>query len=184
MSISTKRGDEGSTDLMFGRRVSKSDPRVETYGTLDEVNALLGLARVDARHPEVPDILASLQDRLIPIMGELATLPEDWTRYRDRGAGVADEAAMKELDDRVERLETVHGISYRHWAIPGAAGCRSAAVLDLARTVTRRAERAVVRLAESGALPNPVLLRWVNRLSDLLWLLARLEERTSPDAPA
>jgi len=180
MSICTKRGDEGSTDLMFGRRISKADLRVETYGALDEVNALLGLARVDARHPEVRETVALLQDRLVPIMGELATLPEDWPRYRDRGAGVADEVAMREMDGWVSRLEDVHGISYRHWAVPGAAGSRPGAVLDLSRTVARRAERAVVRLDESGGLPNPVLLRWVNRLSDVLWLLARLEERSGP----
>lgn len=176
MSISTRRGDEGQTDLMFGRRVSKCDPRVDTYGLLDEVNAILGLARVDATEPFVGSSIAKIQKDLVLVMGELATHEDDWATYRDKGGGLVGESMLAELDELVRVLETDRGISFARWAVPGAAGSRSGAALDMARTVVRHAERAIVALAESGRLPNPMLLRWVNRLSDLFWLLARLEE--------
>lgn len=177
MSISTRRGDDGQTDLMFGRRISKCDPRVSTYGRLDEVNALLGLARVDASHPLVLERIASIQRDLVLVMGELATHEDDWAGYRDRGRNTVDEAMLADLDTLVHCLEQEYGISFKRWAVPGAAGNRSGATLDVARTVVRHAERAIVALDEAGKLLNPMLLRWVNRLSDVLWLLSRLEEQ-------
>ncbi len=183
MSISTKRGDEGQTDLMFGRRVSKSDLRVSTYGILDEVNAILGLARVDAVETLVLSSIAKIQKDLVLVMGELATHEEDWETYRDKGGGLVGDAMLGELDELVRVLEKERGISFQRWAVPGAAGSRAGAALDMARTVVRHAERAIVALDEAGKLPNPLLLRWVNRLSDMFWLLARLEEEHS-GAPA
>jgi cob(I)alamin adenosyltransferase len=182
MSISTRRGDEGQTDLMFGRRISKSDLRVSTYGILDEVNSLLGLARVDATHPFVLERIAATQRDLVLVMGELATHEEDWASYRDRGRNTVDDAMLADLDGLVHTLEHEYGISFQRWAVPGAAGSRAGAALDVARTVVRHAERAIVALDEVGKLPNPLLLRWVNRLSDIFWLLARLEEQAGPAA--
>lgn len=179
MSISTRKGDEGQTDLMFGRRVSKADPRVNTYGILDEVNAILGLARVDAGEPLVRSSIAKIQTDLVLVMGELATHEDDWATYRGKGGGVVGESMLGELDELVRVLEEERGISFARWAVPGAAGNRAGAVLDMARTVVRHGERAIVALSEAGKLPNPLLLRWVNRLSDLFWLLARLEEGDS-----
>jgi len=179
MSISTRRGDDGQTDLMFGRRVSKCDPRVETYGPLDEVNALLGLARVDATDSLVLEWIAKIQTDLVLVMGELATHEDDWTKYREKGGKIVDDPMLEELDGLVRLLESDYGVNFQRWAVPGAAGSRSGAALDVARTVVRHAERAIVALDEAGKIPNTLVLRWVNRLSDVLWLLARLEEKQS-----
>ena len=162
---------------MFGRRVPKTDLRIVANGYLDETNALLGLARVDAVHPLVTGWIASFQNRLVFVMGELATHEDDWSRYHERGGTTVDEAMLRELDTLVHCLENEHHVNFQRWAVPGAAGSRAGATLDLARTVVRHAERAIVTLDETGKIPNPLLLRWINRLSDILWLLARLEEK-------
>ncbi len=177
MSISTGRGDEGETDLFFGRRVPKTHARIEACGSLDELNAALGLARVSSEQAFTNEILASLQDDLVIVMGEIATLSADLPRYREKGFSVVESAMVERLSGFVEALETGKGIAMSDWALPGAGGHAGGAALDFARTLCRRAERRIAGLVEDGEVSNPALVSFVNRLSDVLWLLARFEER-------
>ncbi|HEV7401534.1 MAG TPA: cob(I)yrinic acid a,c-diamide adenosyltransferase [Chthoniobacteraceae bacterium] len=174
MSIATRTGDDGTTALLFGRRVPKTDRRIATNGALDELNAALGLARAHAHEELVQAPLLAAQKELVNAMGEIAVLPEDRPRYREKGFTPLAEKSVEELDRLIAELEERHVISFRHWATPGATV--ESAFLDVARTVCRRAEREVLALAETGAELNPVLLRFLNRLSDACWLLARYVE--------
>jgi len=174
MSIVTKTGDDGSTGLMYNRRVSKSHPRVEACGAVDELNAALGLARASARHPFVSDRLLEMQKALITLMGELATQPEDLPRYIRDGFSAVSPEMTAQLDRVVQEIEA-QTASCQGWATPGAN--LSSAALDLARTACRRAERRVCALQELNQLPNREILVYLNRLSDALWLLARWAER-------
>lgn len=180
MSISTKRGDDGQTDLMFGRRVSKAHPRIAANGAIDEMNAALGLARASAKHESVLERIAGIQADLINVMGELATDGADLAKYREKGFQITGEDLVDRLTGWVDELENVHDVNFKRWSTPGAAGNPAAAGLDLARTICRRAEREVVGLVEAGEVENPAIVRFLNRLSDVLWLLARLEEREFP----
>jgi len=176
MSIATKTGDGGTTGLIYGRRVPKNHPRVETYGTVDELNAALGLARATARDDFVRDGLLTVQTDLVVWMGELAVMPEDLSRYvRDGYSVVAPEMTAK-LEALVREIEA-QNISFKGWATPGAT--MSSAALDVARTICRRAERQVCALRETNGLPNAETLVYLNRLSDLLWLMARWVESRS-----
>jgi len=172
-SIATRTGDNGTTGLMYGRRVSKSHPRVAAYGTADELNSALGFARATAEDAWVRDLLVKTQHELVGLMGELAVEEADRERYLKSKLARLEEPHLTRLDEAVANIEA-RQITFEGWATPGAT--LHAAALDVARTVCRRAERAIVALAEAGASLNPVLLRYLNRLSDLLWLLARLEE--------
>jgi cob(I)alamin adenosyltransferase len=170
MSIATRTGDDGTTALMFGRRVRKDDPRVEAYGTVDELNAALGLARAQAARLDAAEALLNIQKQLVALMGELAVAPEDLARYRSSGKyPLLDDAALAHLDDLVKQIEG-EKISCDGWATPGAN--LPAAALDVARTICRRAERRVVGLDGDNAL----VIRYLNRLSDVLWLMARQAE--------
>ena len=179
MSISTKRGDGGETDLMFGKRVSKTHPRVVANGAIDELNAALGLARVWAAQSLTKEWLPEIQSDLITIMGEVATLPEDLEQFVDKGFKRVTETYVDKLSAWVRELEEEKGIDFKRWAVPGAAGNAAGAGLDLARTICRKAERMVAMLNESGEMKTPCVLQYLNRLSDLCWLLARYEERES-----
>jgi cob(I)alamin adenosyltransferase len=173
MSIVTKTGDQGITSLMYGRRVSKSHPRVEAYGTLDELNAVLGLARSQARRMGVRETVLLVQKDLVVLMGEMATAAEDLPRYVKDGFALLKSEQTMRLETEVRAIEA-QGRSPQDWATPG--GSVAGAALDLARTVCRRAERCVCALQEAGELQNAEVLVYLNRLSDLLWLLARQEE--------
>lgn len=170
LSIVTKTGDQGSTSLLFGRRVPKFDPRIEACGTIDELNAALGLARASAKHPEVRRKLAGIQTQLVPLMGELAIDPQDFSRYLREGFQPFDPAFVAELEELIKTIESA-GVSFRGWATPGET--LPGAALEVARTVCRRAERRVCELAESSQLRDPGVIIYLNRLSDLLWLMAR-----------
>jgi cob(I)alamin adenosyltransferase len=170
MSIVTKTGDQGSTALMYNRRVSKFHPRVEAYGAVDELNAAIGLARASAQQPFVRDHLVSIQKDLVALMGELATAVEDLPRYVKDGFSRVTPDMTAKLDSVVKVIEA-QKISFHGWATPG--GTLPSAAIDVARTVCRRAERRVCALQESGQLDNPEIIIYLNRLSDLLWLLAR-----------
>lgn len=174
MSIITGRGDSGTTDLLFGKRSAKTSLRIEALGSVDELNAALGMARASAAQPEWIALIDTLQDRLIGLMGVLATLPEDEARYREKpfaGMGAAD---VEWVDETARQLEG-RGIRFTGWARPGAEGSLARASVDYARAVARRAERRVLALHESGEpVPEPVRL-FFNRLADLLWILARVE---------
>lgn len=173
MSIATRTGDAGSTGLMYNRRVSKCHPRVEAYGSVDELNTALGLARASAEHPFIKDALLARQKDLVVLMGELATSPEDFDRYLKDGFKLVTEDLVQPLDSLVDEIEG-QNISFKGWATPGS--CLSSATLDHARTACRRAERRVATLQESGGLDNPHIIIFLNRFSDVLWLLARWVE--------
>ena len=176
MSIVTKTGDAGTTALMFGRRVSKCDPRVEAYGTVDELNAALGLARALGRDRGwLQEIIAPIQKDLVVLMGELATHPDDLERYAKAGVHRVTALFAGRMDEWVRGFEAA-GINYRGWATPGET--QASAALDVARTVCRRAERQVCALHEQQQLGNPDILIFLNRFSDLLWLMARKAEST------
>lgn len=173
MSIVTKTGDQGETSLMYGRRVPKDDPRVETYGAVDELTAALGVARASCDHKFVSEQILSVQKDLINVMGELSTLPEDRQRYAKDGFHVVDAKMVDRLTDVIVDLEKDKSLYPKDWVVPGANPVSAA--LDLARTICRRTERQVATLKD----PNPEILRYLNRLSDFCWILARAVEAGS-----
>lgn len=168
MSIATKRGYGGQTGLAGGVRVSKSSLRVETYGTVDELNSVLGFARSICEDSEIAALTKSIQKELFQVGSALATHPQS----RKKEPPVT-ETMVDALTDHVHRIEAIEGV-LSDWSVPGEHS--AAAAYDMARTVCRRAERNVVRLTESGEAVNPVVIAYLNRLSDLLWLFGRLLE--------
>lgn len=172
MSIATRTGDQGQTSLMYGRRVDKFDLRVETYGTVDELNAALGVARAHAGASMVSPELLLIQKQLVALMGELAVAAEDAARYAKDNYPKLTEEMLVHLDGLVAKIEA-EKISLDGWATPGANV--ASASLDVARTVCRRAERLVAKLAAANEI-DPLVIRYLNRLSDLLWLFARYSE--------
>jgi len=175
-SIVTRTGDAGHTGLMYNRRVSKANPRVEAYGSVDELNAALGMARALSRATFLSNHLLSIQKDLVVLMGELATGVEDLERYVKGGFHLVTPDHVVKLDRIVAEFE-VQSITFDGWATPGATP--AAAALDVARTTCRRAERRVVTLHELGQLQNAEIIIFLNRLSDLLWLMARWVETHS-----
>ena len=173
VSIVTKTGDSGTTALMFNRRVSKTHPRVEAGGSVDELNSALGLARASAEHAFIRDHLVSIQKDLVILMGELATLVEDLPRFVEAGFSLLTPELTAKLDEIVKQIEA-QNLSPKDWAMPGSTV--SSAALDFARTTCRHAERRVCALQESNQLQNPEIVVYLNRLSDTLWLLARWAE--------
>lgn len=174
MSIITGRGDSGETDLMFSKRIAKTSLRVEALGAVDELNAALGLARAADGDPDWIAVIDGVQQRLVGLMGQLATLPEDEAKYFEK------KYASLGQDDLDWVVTTAHayearGVRYTSWARPGAEGSLARAGLDFARSVARRAERSVLALHESGEPVPEVVRLFFNRLSDLLWILARAE---------
>jgi cob(I)alamin adenosyltransferase len=165
MSISTMRGDGGETGLAGGVRVSKASVRVETYGTIDELNSSLGFARSICEDAEIVAFAKLVQQDLFKIGSSLATPTES-----PKPQIVVDPSLVDRLTAEVHRIEAIDGI-LADWSIPGEH--RAAAAFDVARTICRRAERALVRLREAGAVVQPTMLAYVNRLSDLLWLFGR-----------
>jgi cob(I)alamin adenosyltransferase len=177
MSISTRRGDDGGTELMFGRRVAKNHPRIIAGGAVDELNAALGLARAadsenSGSENSVGEFIAAVQEDLVVLMGDIATLPEDLPRYKAAGFEVFCVERAHKLDARVASIEEQE-ITFKGWVFPGASSDMFAAHLDHARTVCRRAERELLMLQDAV---NGAILIYLNRLSDVLWLLARERE--------
>jgi cob(I)alamin adenosyltransferase len=179
-SIATKTGDDGTTALLFGRRVSKTDPRIAANGACDELNAALGLARVSCADPRVTGSILSIQRELVNLMGEIAVAAEDRERYRGQGFPFITAEMSENLTAQIENLEKHEKISYQGWATPGATA--SSAALDMARTVCRRAERAVCECRERGFFVTDEIIRYLNRLSDLCWLWARWVETKATDS--
>ncbi len=174
MSIVTKRGDDGRSDLLFGKRTSKTDPRLEAVGTVDELNAALGVARAATSETATESLLDRLQASLVGLMGELAVLPEDAKRYRESEYPSIAPEDVESLEREAGAIEA-EGLSFDGWARPGANGNLAGAHLDLARAVCRRAERRVLSLG--NGVSNAAIAHFLNRASDLLWLLARKSER-------
>ena len=175
MSIVTKTGDQGETSLMYGRRVPKDDPRVDAYGCVDELTAALGLARGACDDKFVADQILAVQKELINVMGELATLPEDRQRYIKDGFQVTDAKMVDRVTAVIVDLEKDKSLYPQDWVVPGATTVSAA--LDFARTTCRRAERRVAMLVVDEKDFNPEILRYLNRLSDLCWLLARYVDK-------
>ena len=171
MSIVTKTGDSGQTSLMYGRRVAKTDARVDAYGCVDELNAALGLARALSSIPFIAEQVLAVQKELITVMGELATALQDLERYVQDGFHLTTSAMVDRVGVVIAEMEKDASLYPKDWVIPGASP--GAAALDLARTTCRRAERKAAALAGL----NPQILPYLNRLSDFCWLLARYAER-------
>lgn len=178
MKIYTKTGDQGETSLFAGGRVSKNHPRVAAYGDVDELNAALGVARAETGGVGIDALLGEIQHDLFSLGAELAT-PDPAKRG---GSGIREsrvDALERAIDEFESRLTPL-----REFILP--AGCRLAAMLHLARTICRRAERSLVTLARSeGESLDLRTLRYLNRLSDLLFVLARIANRDAgvDDAP-
>jgi len=164
MSIITKTGDEGTTGLWSGERICKDSPRVEAYGTIDELSSALGMARHLCMQDNVLCAIEYIQRLLFRVAGELASMSMPF----DNPINEDDE---KTIEDKTNELEM--RIPIRSFVMPGMTG--GSAALDLARTIARRAERRVVALSRIEHV-SPVLLRILNRLSDYIYMLAREEE--------
>ncbi len=164
-SISTTRGDGGETSLAGGIRVSKSSRRVEAYGTVDELNSTLGFARSICDDDEIAERTLAVQRELFQLGSALATPPES-----PKPQVPVTSEMVERLTSDVHRIESTKGV-LSDWSVPG--GLSVAAAYDVARTICRRAERATVRLVESGEGVPPNALSYLNRLSDLLWLFGR-----------
>ena len=168
-SISTRRGDAGQTSLAGGVRVSKASLQVETYGAVDELNSVMGFARSICADEEIKKLLKDIQRELFQVGSALAT-----PRESRKGQPPVTAEIVERLTKEVHRIEAIKGI-LTDWSISGEHP--TSAALDVARTVCRRAERCTVRLGESGTEINPHVLAYLNRLSDLLWILGRLIDK-------
>ncbi|HYM49313.1 MAG TPA: cob(I)yrinic acid a,c-diamide adenosyltransferase [Candidatus Limnocylindrales bacterium] len=171
-SIVTKGGDRGSTSLLYGGRIRKTDPRTEAYGDVDEAISALGLARAQVRDPDRAKLLLRVQQELFTVGAELATDAAERATLAKHFL-VVTPAYTERLEEETHALERAHPLPDA-FVVPG--GTVSAAALDVARTVVRRAERRIVGLQDAALLGNPEVLRYMNRLSDLVFMLARAEE--------
>jgi len=176
MSIVTKTGDKGETSLMYGRRLSKADPRVDAYGRIDELTATLGLARSISTDTFLSDEIFAAQKDLIIVMGELATAPGDRERYIKDGFRLTTAEMVDRLTAVIFDLEKDKSLYPKDWIIPGRTAVSAA--LDFARAICRRAERHIAAFSIGERDFNPEILRYLNRLSDLCWILARYAEKT------
>ncbi|HEV8656958.1 MAG TPA: cob(I)yrinic acid a,c-diamide adenosyltransferase [Candidatus Limnocylindria bacterium] len=170
--VTTRTGDAGETSLFGKGRVRKTDPRIAALGDLDEAQSAIGVARAMAPKSTLGRQLLELQQGLYVAMSEVATPRDDLTRLTTR----LDAAAIAKLDSALDWVRARTPIEGR-FVIPG--GNPISASLDYARTVTRRAERSVVACVDAGTISGETLLPWLNRLSDLLFVLARAAEGTS-----
>ena len=173
-SIATRTGDDGTTSLLYGQRVAKDHPQIEAVGAFDELNAALGFAKATLPDVAQKAALELIQKDLVALMGELACAEADAARYAESKFQKIGETELARVDAAVAALEA-RNIKFDGWATPGANV--PAAALDLARTAARRAERHLVALPAQGRSVRPVLGQFVNRVSDLLWLMARAAEQ-------
>lgn len=174
MKIYTRKGDAGDTGLLFGgARVGKASPRIEAAGTVDEAVAALGLARAWLRADDpLSVLLIRLQKELFVVGAEVATHRARRARLTP-GTSLVTEAMVAALEREIDALTTAHPMPLE-FVVPGES--QPGAALDLARSVTRRAERRVVALAEGGDLPDSQVVRYLNRLADLLFVMARVAD--------
>lgn len=168
-SITTRYGDGGDTRLFSGEHVGKDTARIEALGTVDETVCALGLARVFSVKPDVLDVLKRLQQDLFLVGSELATMPSRLNALPERLDGDRADRMDRLCADWESRVPCP-----KDFVIPGATS--GGAHIDMARALARRLERMTARLAHEHEIDNPHLLRWLNRLSDLLWILARAED--------
>lgn len=168
--IYTRQGDDGTTGLLYGGRVSKADPVTEACGTVDEAVAILGLARAHTGDPEAERELLGLQRELFVVGADLASNPDERGKL-EPGVSLVTEEMTGRVEARIDELVAAHPLP-NAFVVPGANP--ASASLDVARSVIRRAERRVVEILDSGAEVNDAALRYLNRLSDLLFVLARV----------
>lgn len=188
--VATARGDDGTTGLLFGGdSISKDDPRTEAYGTIDEAVAALGLARANLGSKRrggtvgpalggLADLILRIQRELFVVGAELATNPDAWNRLEDGRTRVS-AAMVAEIE--VLLVDTEASIAMpTEFVVPGETV--TSAALELARTILRRAERRAVALRRDGMVPGENLVPYLNRLADLLWVLARAAEQAESRA--
>lgn len=171
--VYTKRGDDGTTGLLYGGRVDKDDLRTTAYGTVDETVSALGLARAQlAADDEWHQAVLVVQRELFVVGAQLATHVEHWPKLAE-GVSLTTPAMVDELEARIDALTDRYPLP-QEFVVPG--GTPAGAAIDVARTTCRRAERYVVAMQRHDLLPEPSPLRYLNRLSDYLFVLARAVE--------
>jgi cob(I)alamin adenosyltransferase len=179
--IYTRAGDDGTTGRLYGGRISKADPAAEAYGTVDEAVAVLGLARAQMADPDLGAAILRLQRELFVVGADLATNPEERAKLKP-GVSLVTADMVDAIESRIDLTVEAHPLP-RAFIVPGANA--ASAALDVARSTVRRAERRSVEMREAGGMVSDEVLRYLNRLSDLLFVLARQvageDEATSRD---
>ncbi|MEN9662318.1 MAG: hypothetical protein RL324_1267 [Verrucomicrobiota bacterium] len=173
-SITTRTGDDGTTSLLYGQRVAKYHPQIEAVGACDELNVALGAARLHGLPAATDLLLRQAQENLISLMGEVACSETDAARFAESKFSRVEAADVTRLDDAIAAIESRLPVA-GGWATPG--GSPAAVALDQARVAARRAERRIAALSALGRRLRAPTVEFSNRLSDLLWLLARDAER-------
>ena len=176
MKVYTRTGDAGETRLLFGGRVPKTDPRCEAYGATDSAVSAMGLARALCQNPRVKEVLLQVQREMFTAGAELATDPAEYHNLRTKFSVVNAEMVTR-LEKTIDEIDGLIDLP-REFIVPG--GSPGSGALDLARSLLRTGERRTVALHEERKLPNAQVLRYLNRLSDLLFMLARLEDNDQP----
>lgn len=179
MRIYTRTGDDGTTGLLYGGRISKADLAAEAYGAVDETVAALGVARAAADDPERAALILRLQRELFVVGADLATNPEARGKLT-AGVSLVTAEMVEGLESVIDGLVEKHPLP-EEFVVPGASP--PSAALDAARGIARRAERRAVALREAGREVNPEAVRYLNRLSDLLFVLARASA-PGPEEPS
>jgi len=174
--VYTKFGDSGETSLLYGGRISKNSPNTEAYGITDEAVSVMGMARAMTSDQRVNDLLRDLQRELFTIAAELATDPGKYELFQQHFKPVTAEMVTS-LEAAIDSLEEEFEMP-KVFILPG--GSQASAAIDLARCVIRTAERRVVAMAEQDLLTNNLIMTYLNRLGDLLFVLARYEDREIP----
>jgi cob(I)alamin adenosyltransferase len=179
VKIYTRKGDDGTTSLWYGGRVAKTDPRTEAYGSIDEANSALGLARslCGSDEAELAADVLRLQQELFVAGAELATTPDAADRLEEGVSQITEEMAG-ELETLIDRYMDQVDLPPQ-FVIPG--GTQLSAAFDVARSAIRRAERRVVALQEAGELDSPAVLHFLNRASDLAFAMARFADESEPE---
>ncbi len=173
MKIYTKGGDKGETGLFGGDRVPKNSARIEAYGTIDELNSFIGLVITEVKSGEIKDLLTIIQNQLFTVGSDLATPINDKTSKYDIPR--VEESFFKNAEDQIDKFDAQLK-PLEHFILPG--GTKSAAILNICRTVCRRAERRVVALKAAEKINENIII-FLNRLSDLFFVLSRFENMIS-----
>jgi cob(I)alamin adenosyltransferase len=174
--VYTKFGDKGETSLLYGGRVSKNNPHTEAYGITDEAVSAMGMARAMSSDQRVKDLLRQLQSELFTVAAELATGPDKYELFKQHFSPVTPEM-VENLENAIDSLEQDMEMP-KVFILPG--GSPASAATDLARCIIRTAERRVVAMAEADLLTNDLIVSYLNRLGDLLFVVARYEDRGLP----
>jgi cob(I)alamin adenosyltransferase len=177
--IYTGTGDDGTTGLLYGGRISKADPAAEAYGSVDETVADIGWARAGADNPALEALLLEVQRELFVVGADLATNPAERAKLKP-GVSLVTPEMVERLERLIDRTTEEHPLP-QEFVVPG--GSPVSAALDVARTTCRRAERRTIELKSTGGEVNPEAIRYLNRLSDLLFVLARWQAG-GPEEPS